>query len=483
MNIRYRFMLCVCLMLSVTQTFAQDAGDAATSDFYLGVDLSYVNEMEDCGAVYRVDGKARDPYEIFADYGANLIRIRLWHNPTWTNYSTFDDVVRSLQRAEALGMDVLLDFHYSDTWADPSKQIIPAAWATIDDLGELGQSLYQYTYDVLSKLDSLELMPEMVQVGNEINTEILRPENESGYPINWERNAFLLNKAIQAVRDSVSQEGKSPRVMLHVAKPEAVEGWLSAAADAGVTDYDIIGISYYPGWSSHSVKTVGNVINRLRHQFDKDVMIVETAYPWTLDATPESAGNIMGQDFLVEGYPGTPAGQRQFLIDLAQSVLSNGGLGVVYWEPAWVSTSCRTIWGQGSHWENATFFDFKQDNEVLSGIDFLQQDYLYPVDVTLSFTFEGENAPEQIFFWGDFTGMGRRLLTLTPVEGQYTLQTSLIPGTAIRYQFYSALPASLETALLPQICMDDEGFVSVLVPDYDVSIRQTNATCSTLQSH
>jgi arabinogalactan endo-1,4-beta-galactosidase len=117
-------------------------------------------------------------------------------------------------------MNVLLDFHYSDTWADPSKQIIPAAWEDIEDVNELGDELYAYTYDVLMELDSLGLMPE---------SEILRPEGTAGTPIHWERNALLLNQAIRAVRDADAQSDESPHIMLHVAQPENVEGWLLAA--------------------------------------------------------------------------------------------------------------------------------------------------------------------------------------------------------------------------------------------------------------
>src|SRR5690606_34421078 len=99
-----------------------------TITFYYGADLSYVNEMEDCGAVYKdKNNVAKDVYQIFKEEGANIIRIRLWHNPTWTNYSNFEDVKTSIQRSKSKGMRVLLDFHYSDTWADPSNQQIPAA--------------------------------------------------------------------------------------------------------------------------------------------------------------------------------------------------------------------------------------------------------------------------------------------------------------------------------------------------------------------
>ena len=478
MKPRYSLFLVIIALITAAPIVAQDAQGSTSSPFYMGVDLSYVNEMVDCGAVYRVDGEARDPYEIFYDYGANLVRFRLWHTPTWTEYSTFDDIVRSLQHADALGMNVLLDFHYSDTWADPSKQIIPAAWEDLEDVNELGDELYTYTYDVLMELDSLGLMPEIVQIGNEINSEILRPEGTAGTPINWERNALLLNQAIRAVRDADAQSDESPQIMIHVAQPENVEGWLLAAQREGVTDFDIIGLSYYTGWSDHSVETVGNVISRLHYRFDKEVMIAETAYPWTMAGMSESAGNIPNDEFVEDAYPATPDGQRQFLIDLTQTVLASGGVGIVYWEPAWVSTSCRTLWGQGSHWENATFFDFNNDNEVLPAIEYLRYEYTQPVEVTLSFSFEGEaELPEEIFFWGDFTGQGRRLLPLTLQNGEYALQTRLLPGTEIRYQFYVSQPAEIGSALLPQDCMDDEGYLSTIVATNSVIIGHTSSSC------
>lgn len=357
-------------------TVSAAAQPESPAPYYFGVDLSYVNEMEDCGAVYRVDGEPRDPYEIFHDAGANLVRLRLWHTPDWTEYSTLDDVTRAIERAKAVGMAVLLDFHYSDTWADPGKQIIPAAWEGLDDEA-LGEALYQYTYDTLMQLDGLGLMPDIVQVGNEINSEILRAEGTSGTPINWERNAALINQGIRAVRDAGEAASSAPQVMLHIAQPENVEGWLRSAVRNNVTDFDIIGVSYYPGWSDHTIRTIDNVVGRLRDLFEKDVMIVETSYPWTLRGVNESAGNILGEDFLDPAYPATPEGQRQFMIDLNQAVIDGGGIGVVYWEPAWVSTPCETLWGTGSHWENATVFDFTDGNNLHVGIEYLAHPYVF----------------------------------------------------------------------------------------------------------
>ena len=120
--------------------------------------------MEDCGAVYRYEDEAADPYAIFAATGANLVRLRLWHDPDWTEYGTLVDVTRSIRRARQHEMAVLLDFHYSDDWADPGNQIIPAAWRDAKTTEELAQRLYDYTYVTLMALDEQGLLPEYVQV-------------------------------------------------------------------------------------------------------------------------------------------------------------------------------------------------------------------------------------------------------------------------------------------------------------------------------
>jgi hypothetical protein len=216
------------------------------------------------------------------------------------------------------------------------------------------------------------LMPDFVQVGNEINSGLLK----ASPGLDWPRDAKLINMGIMAIRDAAAETGTAPKVVLHVAQPENAGWWFREAQENGVTDFDVIGLSYYPQWSEFSVSDIGAHVAYLRQTFEKDVMIVETAYPWTFDSVDETADNILNQG--VRQYSISTEGQRQFLIDLTQSLISNGALGVVYWEPAWVSTECSTRWGQGSHWENATFFDFKNGNEVHEGIDFLCYPYLYP---------------------------------------------------------------------------------------------------------
>lgn len=374
MGFRVNLIIAACAAATIALPGALPA-----ADFYFGADLSYVNEMEDCGAVYRENGKARDPFELFAARGANLVRVRLWHDAEWTDYSDLADVKRTIRRAREHGMQVLLDFHYSDEWADGDKQIIPKAWAAIESTDALAQALHDYTLATLLELHGAGLLPELVQVGNETNPELMRGTHngmgDGKEPIDWQRNAALLNAGIRAVREAARRGGAPIKVMLHIAQPENVLPWFEAAWAAGVRDFDQVGISYYRRWSSESFAGLARTIAGVTLRFPSaEVLLVETAYPWTLESADEAA-NLLGESTLIEGYPATVAGQAAYLADLTQLVIDAGGVGMVYWEPAWVSTGCSTRWGRGSHWENATFFDFRNDNEVLPSIDFMSRAY------------------------------------------------------------------------------------------------------------
>ena len=336
--------------------------------FYFGADLSYVNEMEDCGAVYKdASNLVKDPYKIFSESGANLIRLRLWHNPTWTNYSNYADVKKAIKRAKAEGLKVLLDFHYSDTWTDPSKQKIPVAWESeIANKETLGELVYNYTYETLHNLAKENLLPEIVQIGNEINPMILQ-QDELVWPIDWSRNAYLLNKGIKAVRNISKEKNKKIEVMLHIAQPENGLWWFKEATENGVVDFDWIGLSYYPIWSEYTLENVGTVFQTLINTYQKKLMIVETAYPFTLNNNDE-ANNILDEKALINGYPATEQGQLNYLNKLQKVIENSGGAGLVYWEPAWVSTNCSTLWGKGSHWDNATLFN--KNNKATLGMQF-----------------------------------------------------------------------------------------------------------------
>ncbi|GJM34329.1 MAG: hypothetical protein DHS20C18_33300 [Saprospiraceae bacterium] len=353
-------------------------------DFYFGADLSYVNEMQDCGEDYLEESVVKDPYQIFADHNCNLVRLRLWHTPSWYDdlnsgqrYSDFADVRRSIIRAKQMGMQVLLDFHLSDNWADPSKQIVPAAWLeVVDDLPVLKDSLYNYISTTLIALAEEGLLPEMVQIGNETNKGILQsPEDNQEWMLDWDRNSQLFNRAIEAVRDVQDSTNTSIKIALHIADPDNLGWLLEGFTNHGVTDYDVIGMSYYWAWHQPtSIAQVGELISQLRQAYPgKDVMVFETAYIWTWESN-DNANNIIN-DVHDDYAPPSPENQREWLIDLTEAVMGNGGTGVIYWEPAWISSPCYTQWGQGSHQEHATFFDF--DNNLLEqgGIGWMTHDY------------------------------------------------------------------------------------------------------------
>jgi len=218
-----RVALASLLALSLAAPFGSASAAPKT---YLGVDISYANEMEDCGAVYRAGDKTVEPYAFFKASGANLARIRIWNDPDWTPYSNLKDVKRSIAKAKRAGMQVLLDFHYSDDWADGDKQLAPKAWVTLSTPDQ-AKALYDFTRNTLAELDREGLMPDMVQVGNETNGEIVSSLEKAKDPINWERNALLFNAGIKAVRDAGAASATKPRIMLHIAQPENVEPWFA----------------------------------------------------------------------------------------------------------------------------------------------------------------------------------------------------------------------------------------------------------------
>jgi arabinogalactan endo-1,4-beta-galactosidase len=362
--------LACALLLSVL------ARPAAATDLYFGADLSFAGQMADCGAVYRdSDGTAKDIFTLFRDHGANLVRVRLWTDGNTTPYSTLADVERTIRNAHSAGLKVLLDFHYADSWADAGKQPIPKAWEGIQDDQALAATLHDYTYYVLTTLDRQGMMPELVQVGNEINSEMLRrprarPPTDGEMPskpkIDWTRDARIINAGIQAVREAGARSAIKPRILLQIAQPENNEAWFASAAKAGITDFDMIGISYYGyQWSKENLAETGDTIRRLRAAYPgKDVMLVETAYPWGVD--PEGMHSNLNAKAVLPGYPATPEGQKKFLVDLSRTVLAAGGDGVNYWAPDLVANNCAAR-NKGS---TTALFNF--DGTVLPAIDFMR---------------------------------------------------------------------------------------------------------------
>lgn len=365
--------------------------EESSDEFVMGADLSYVNQILDHGGTYRDSGAVENPYKIFADYGTEVVRLRLWHNPEWTAtiyegednpmYNNLADATKSIAEAKKQDMAVNLDFHYSDTWADPSTQDIPEAWMNITDLGVLKDSVYSYTKATLQHLESKDLMPEYVQIGNETNCGLMFTNAPDDFPTlnvcdgNWSNAGEVINSGIRAVRDVASDSDIDTKIILHIAQPENVAWWFeNITAEGGVTDFDIIGLSYYTAWSEVPLDQISSRISEFVENFDKEVMVVEAAYPWTLE-NADNYNNIFGSNSLVDGYPATQEGQRDFMITLAQEIIDGGGTGLMYWEPAWITSEMKDKWGTGSSWENNTFFDF--DGNVHKGIDYINFDYDY----------------------------------------------------------------------------------------------------------
>lgn len=348
--------------------------------FAMGADLSYVNEVQDYGGVYKDSGAVKDPFAIFKAHGANVVRVRLWNNPQWTAalnnghlYSDLYDAEKTIQRAKSAGMAVNLDLHYSDIWADAGNQKIPAAWQGLD-LSILQDSVYQYTLGVLNYLSSKNLTPEMIQIGNETNQGMLC---DAGKVVNNNFTSFatLLNSGIKAVRDFSKTSAIKPQIILHVAKLTDADYFANGVISAGVTDFDILGISHYYVYSTLlAMSDVGNTIKALKTKYNKKMMIVETAYPWT-SQNADSYNNIISGTTGFNGYGVSQDDQYKYMKDLTQEVISAGGSGVMYWEPAWITSKLNEGYSTGSSWENNAFFDFS--GNTLPAIDFMTYAYKF----------------------------------------------------------------------------------------------------------
>lgn len=365
----------------------RDLPKSEVTEFYFGVDLSYVNQILDFKGAYKDQGKITSPYHIFKNHGANLVRLRLWNDPLWTKdiygakgeqlYNDLKDVERAIRASREQGLEVLLDFHYSDNWADPGKQEIPKAWRKIKSIDVLADSVYRFTFRALSYLDKKGLLPELIQVGNEINCGMLYTNAPQGFPScnacdgNWQNLGIVLNQAIRAVRDVSSQSLVKSRILLHVADPKNIEWWFdNVTAQGKVIDFDVIGFSYYPIWhTTVPLAELSSKVAAFKAKYQKPIMILETAYPWTAD-NHDAYTNIFGSQQAIKGFPYSVKGQFDMMKAITQSMKEGGGSGVVYWEGAWITSELKDQWGQGSSWENCALFDF--DGNVMESIDFMK---------------------------------------------------------------------------------------------------------------
>ena len=330
-----------------------------SNQFINGVDISMLKQVEESGGLFYENGNQIDPVQIFKDKGLNTVRIKIWHTPS-LNYNNLESVLEIANRANNVGLNLLLDFHYSDTWADPSSQTKPSAW--IDLTFEiLCDSIEQYSRHVITKLKNQNTLPKYVQIGNETDCGLLWPDgyvcDESNNDSQWNKLGALFMHAIDGVNSALDTQD-TIKIISHVSS----EGnWFFNNLIGQGVDIDILSISYYPMWHG-TLSDLNQNMDELGNEFQKPVLIVETAYPFTLEWN-DNTNNILGLETqLLEGYEASEEGQFTFLYDLITLVDENDyGLGICYWAPDWISTNQF-----GSPWENQALFDF--DGELLDAI-------------------------------------------------------------------------------------------------------------------
>jgi arabinogalactan endo-1,4-beta-galactosidase len=322
-----------------------------------GADISFLPQVEDGGGVFSVGGEAGDLFEILADHGVNLIRLRIWHTPTG-GWCDLDHTLAMAQRAHDAGQQILLDFHYSDTWADPGQQTNPAAWAALP-FATLLDSVRVRTRDVLLAMIAQDTPPAMVQIGNEITPGMLWDDGRVGGAFNtsvqWSQLAQLIGAGVDGVEDAFAPAPR-PLIMIHSDRGGDNGGcrWFFGNLLALGVDFDIIGLSYYPWWHG-AIEALESNLTDLATYFGKDLVVAETAYPWTLGWFDDTHNGVGLPEHLLPGYPDTPAGQLAYLESIFGIVagLPDGrGRGVVYWAPEWIPSP-----GFGSSWENLALFD------------------------------------------------------------------------------------------------------------------------------
>ncbi|MDQ6419479.1 glycosyl hydrolase 53 family protein [Paenibacillus sp. LHD-117] len=340
-------------------------------DFIRGADVSMLQQIEASGgAYYDADGEEKDLLAILKDNGVNWIRLRTWVDPTDAqgqplgggNNDT-ETTVSLAKRAKALGLKVLLDFHYSDFWTDPGEQEKPKAWHDLS--GEpLAEALYDYTKEVLTAMSDENALPDMVQVGNETNGGMVWPDGKT-----WQQTAGEeiggydgWVQLIDAGTEAIREYAPNAKIVLHLANGGnngLYRNVFNQLTNRGV-DFDIIGLSYYSYWHGTLEQLRANM-DDISKQYGKDVMVVETAYARTFD-NGDSHGNIFGSnEENVGGYKATLQGQASSFRDVMEAVAKvpdDRGLGAFYWEPAWIPVD-GAGWktGEGNAWDNQAMFD------------------------------------------------------------------------------------------------------------------------------
>lgn len=317
-------------------------------NFIMGMDASSVIAEEASGVkYYGFDGTEQDVFKTLAEAGVNYIRVRIWNDPFDAEGHGYGggncDINTALEigkRATKYGMKLLVNFHYSDFWADPGKQMVPKAWEGFT-VEEKAQAIYDYTKESLELLKQENVAVGMVQVGNETNGHLCGESN-------WEAMCQLFSAGSKAVRE-VFPEAK---VALHFANPETENRYADYAAqlDKYQVDYDVFASSYYSFWHG-TLENLGSVLTHVKNTYGKEVMVVETSYAYTAENTDFNGNTISEESNVDKRYPYSVQGQTNALVDVIELVNDIGGIGVCYWEGTWITVGQNSWEENSAKWE------------------------------------------------------------------------------------------------------------------------------------
>jgi arabinogalactan endo-1,4-beta-galactosidase len=346
------------LVVAIVVTHAQPQLAQASSLSMLGADVSSLQRAEDLGQKYfYANGSQGDPLQILKSNGVNYIRLRIWNNPK-SGYNNETKVLQYAKTVKADGFKLLIDFHYSDTWADPGHQTEPAAWAG-HSISQLQTDVYNYTNGVCNALKAQGTTPDSVQIGNEINDGMLWPTGQINNN-NFTNVGLLLKSGYNAIKACNS----GTQVIIHIANGgmDSQARWFFDGIKAQGVNWDITGLSYYSMWSG-TMSGMTSTVSDMRSRYGKPVVIAETAYPFTLDNADFETNSINSSSQLTSGYPATWTGQYNNFRDVLAAARAGGAIGVFYWEPTWVATPGNgwdptNISGSGDGWDNMALFNW-----------------------------------------------------------------------------------------------------------------------------
>jgi arabinogalactan endo-1,4-beta-galactosidase len=334
------------------ESTASSADTRPPASMFLGADISALERIEQAGGVFRDNGQAGDAIAILRAHGSNGFRLRVFVSPNDSDVQVndLDYTVRMAGRVKAAGAKLLLDIHYSDTWADPGHQVTSAAWAGLG-FDSLEQRVEDYSAEVMTRLEQAGALPDIVQVGNEIDAGMLWSLGQIGGAgadtlVQWQQFTGLLKAGIRGLKSALGP-GDTVRIMLHYSQGGSPGGtqWFFDHMNAYNVPYDVIGLSYYPWWHG-TLAALQADLQATALLYDKDIMVVETSYPWRADGWESMVTNGAAMSWSV-----SPQGQAQFLRDVVAAVAATPGghgAGVVWWYPEAIEVPGLFIWGGGS---------------------------------------------------------------------------------------------------------------------------------------